>query len=629
MSKVGTPYGIGQTPKGTPQSYPGSLTDPMPKGSDWQHPPITKQRCEYLRNLAKQRFYRAFEAWFECGRWAAPHRIKYMEGQGMLEGMRNNAHIVDTTHILALRSNVAGFLEGNTSASRPWFRFATSNEDINDREDCHLWLQRFTNRCTEVLGMSNYYNAAAIFYSDFSVFNTGAHYIQEMKDRRFYHTLIPGSYFVINNGFNEAVTLVREQTLTVKAIVDFYGTKDAHGNYTWDNISYNVKRMYEQGNYTTQWTIVQVITQNDNYDPTLPPRGWNAPWINVSYELGGTGGQNYQYSTEFSDLLADTKERQKWLSARAHYRKPFVVGKTDSGMNFEYGEIGPTLSALGLIKSLNKKAIAKDQAIEQMLRPALQGPANLRKSYITTAANSYVPVDPTSFAQGRGSALRSIYEINPAITELTSDVQDMREQVNKIYYADYLMYLTQNPKTRTAEETRAVLQEQQMVIGPNLQSLNTTYNVPLVENLADYVLYDDPYMKQFPMPAALSGQFIRPEFISVFAQAQRAADLPAIDQYMEMVEKVGQLNPQIWDKANLDKLADLYEDRLFLPAGLNRPQSDVDARREAQAAAQKRQQLLEQTLPAAAGAAKDLAAAKQTMQTVNANQPINPQGGGQ
>lgn len=606
---------------GTQRSYPGSLTK-MPGGGNWQHPPITKQRCEYMRNLAKQRFSQAQGTWMDLGRWAAPHRTKFMEGAGAgQEGRRNNAHIVDATHILALRSFVAGFLEGNTSASRPWVRFATSNEEINDRPDVHLWLQRFSNRCMDVLGSSNFYDSAAQFYYDYGVFNTGAHYIQDMKDRRFYHTLIPGSYFVINNGLNEAVTMVREMSLTVKAIVELYGIKDRHGNYTWENISSNVRKMYEQANYTTQWTIVQVLTGNDQFDPTKAIQGWNQPWMSVTYELGGTGGQNYQYATEFSDLLADTKERQKWLHARASRRKPFVVGKSDSGMNFEYGEKGPTLDALGLIKSLNKKAIAKDQAIEQMLRPPLQGPANLRKSYITTAANSFVPIDPTSYSQGKGSALRSIFEINPAIPQLVNDVEDLRQQVNKLYYADYLLYLTQNPKTRTAEETRAVVQEQQLVIGPNLQSLNNTYNIPIIENIADYVLFDDPYMKQFPMPDVLAGQFLRPEFISVFAQAQRAADLPAINQYMAMIEQVGQINPQIFDKVNIDKLADLFEDRLFLPAGLNRPQNEVDAKRQAAQAAQQRQQALTETLPAVAKAIKDGAGAQNINQAMNGGGP--------
>ena len=573
-------------------------------------PPIDKQRCEYLRQLAYQRFSRCMSSWLDCGKWAAPHRIKWMEAMGMLEGFRNNAHIVDATHVLALRSYVAGFLEGNTSASRPWFRFSTSNEDINDRPEVHEWLQRFNSRCLEVLANSNFYNSAGQFYYDFGVFNTGAHYIQELKDRRFYHTLIPGSYYLINNGFNEASIMVRMMSLTVRAIVETYAKKKPNGGYDFSNISPSVKKMWDDGQYTTQWTVVHVMCPNDQFDPGLPQRDWNKPWLDLTYELGGLGGQNYTYATEFSDLLHDPETKGQWLNAKALRRKPFVVGKSDSGMNFEYGERGPTLDALGLIKSLNKKAIAKDQAIEQMLRPPLQGPASLRKSYITTAPNSFVPIDPTNFVQGKGQALRPIYDINPAVPMLVNDVEDLRRQVGRLYYEDYLMYLTQNPKTRTAEETQEVVKEQQLVIGPNLQSLNTTYNVPIVENLADFVLWDDPYMKQFPLPPVLQDQFLRPEFISVFAQAQRAADLPSIDRFMQSAEQLAQANPQVWDKVDVDKYFDLYEDRLFLPAGLNRPQAEVDAKRAQAQAMAARQQMLEQGMPAAAKAAKDLSSAQ-------------------
>lgn len=565
-------------------------------------PPITKNRCEYLRNLSKQRFDRCRGTWLECGRWALPHRIKWMLSQ--MEGERNNAHIVDATHILALRSFVAGFLEGNTSASRPWFRFGVSNEDIQDQPDVHFWLDRFTKRCSEVLSNSNFYNAAGAFYYDYGTFNTGAHYIDQLRDRLFFHTMMPGSYYVLNNGYNEPVTLVREFTLTVKALVETYGKKNKHGRMDWSNITGNVKKMYEDGNYTTVISVVHVVCQNDDYDPSQAIKGKNQPWISVTYELGGPGGVNYQYAQEFSDSVAvDDNMVDLFLNVSYSRRKPFIVGKSDSGNNFEYGEKGPTLDALGLIKSANKKAIAADQAIEQILRPALQGPANLRKSYITTAPNSYIPLDPTSIAQ---KGLRSVFDINPAIPMLVENVQDIRSQIGKLYYADYLMYLSQNPKTRTAEETSEVVKEQQLVIGPNLQALNTSYNVPIVEFVADYVLYDDPYMQQFPMPKALQGQFLSPEFISVFAQAQRAADLPSINQYMAMVTQVGQINPKIFDKANVDKLADIFEDRLFLPPGLNNPQAKVDAMRQAAQQAQQRQQMLEQTLPAVAGAAKDM-----------------------
>jgi hypothetical protein len=125
----------------------------------------------------------------------------------------------------------------------------------------------------------------------------------------------------------------------------------------------------------------------------------------------------------------------------------------------------------------------------------------------------------------------------------------------------------------------------------------------------DYVLFEDPFLQ--PPPSELEGQSLKPEMISVFAQAQRAADLPAIDRYVAMVANVAQIDPRILDKANLDKLADLYEDRLYLPAGLNNQQNKVDAKREQAQAEMKRQQALQETIPAMAKAAKDASSARQ------------------
>ncbi len=557
---------------------------------------------QYLRQQAKTKFDNVRTSWLEAGRWALPHRIEWMLSQ--TPGMRNNQHIVDSTHVISLRSFVAGFLEGNTSATRPWFRIGVADEDIAAQTANKTWLQKFTRRTLQVLGSGNFYHAAGGFYYDFGVFDTGAHYIDELDTGLYFHTLTPGSYYVLNNGYNEAVVMVREFALSVKALVDTYGKKNKNGTRDWSSFSDRVKNMYEQSNYTQRIDVVHIIKENEDFDPTRPQVGLNKKWLQVTYEVGGQGGgQYYQDGQEFGASGDDPADASKYLKVSASRRKPFIVGKSDSTMNFEYGEKGPTRDALGLIKSLNKKAIGKDQALEQMLRPALQGPANLKKSYITTAPNSYVPLDAASLSQ---KGLKPIFEVNPQIGSLIQDVSDLRTQVEKLYYSDYLLYLSQNPKTRTATETNAIVQEQQLVIGPMLQSLNWTYNMPILDFVMDYVLFEDPHLE--PPPPALAGRFLRPEIISVFAQVQKAADLPAVERYMAMVEQVGQLpgGMKIWDKANLDKLADIYEDRLYLPVGLNNPQGMVDAMRQQAQAAQQRQQMLEQTLPAMAGAAKDV-----------------------
>jgi hypothetical protein len=464
----------------------------------------------------------------------------------------------------------------------------------------HEWLDLFTRATLKALTSSNFYHAAGEFYPDFGTYNTGAHFIEELPDKTlFFHTLMPGSYYVINNSYGEAVIMVREMSLGVKALVSWFGKKK-NGNWDWSNFLPRTRELYEKAMYTQMIDIVSITQENKDFNPEKPVSGENRQWITKTYELGSDVGQYLGGTGQFGAGGLDRDDDDTYLEISYSKRKPFIVGKSSGSMGFEYGEKGPTLDSLGLIKSLNKKAISKDQAIEQILRPAMQGPASLRKSYITTAANSYIPLDAMSLSK---NGFRPVHEINPAIGPLVSDVMDMRQQVDRMYYADFLLYLSRNPKTRTATETNAIVQEQQMIIGPNLQSLNWTYNVPVVEFVMDWVLDEDPYLP--PPPEDLAGEFLRPEFISVFAQAQRAADLPQVERYLAFISNVGQIDPRVLDKVNLDRVADIYEDRLYLPAGINNPQDKVDAMRQQAAMQQQRQQQL-QEMTQMAGAAKDV-----------------------
>jgi hypothetical protein len=557
---------------------------------------INRSECEYLRTQAKEKFDLIKPVWADVGSWVLPHRTRYILGQQ--DGQRVNRHIVDGTHILALRSYVAGFLEGNTSATRPWYRTGHADPDRNMIPENKEWLDKFTRRTLITLTNSNFYHAAGIFYYDYGTFNTSAHYIEETPNGLHFHTLLPGSYYCLNNHFGVADVLIRDFSLTVKALVDEYGVKK-NGKYDWSNFSTYIKDCYENGNYTIKVNVIQIIKQNKDFDPSKPTGGKNRQWVLIAYENGVAHNNVTNYNGTYN--YEESSSKDKYLRISYSKRKPFIVGRSDSSDNFEFGEKGPSTDALGIIKSLNKKAIGKDKALEKMLEPTIQGPASLKKSYVTNAPNKFVPLDANQMAQG---GLKSIHEVNPAVAALNQDVSDLRQQVDKMYYADFLLFLSMNPKTRTATETNAIINEQQMVIGPNLQSLNQTYNTPVVEFVMDYVLDTDPHLP--PPPEDLAGEFLRIDFISVFAQAQKAADLPSIDRYIQMVSNVGQLNPKIWDKVNLDKLADLYEDRLYLPAGLNNPQSKVDAMREQAQAQAQRQQAINEMIPNLAGAAKDL-----------------------
>lgn len=561
----------------------------------------SRQYCEYLRLQGKQKFQEVMPDWLECTKWAAPNRGKWMRAM-MSGGLAQNQHIVDPTHIIALRSYVAGFLEGNTSASRPWFRSSHRDPDRAKFPANKEWLEKLTARAFNVLSTSNFYDSCAQAYYDYGVVNNTCQFIDETKGRLYYHNLMPGSYTVINNNEGEPIVLIREFSKSILDVVDTYARK-VDGHWDWTNFSDRVRRLYEEGNYVSRVDICQVVMENRHYRYDKPQGGTNRKWINLTYEMGSGSGVYYEGTTTSAPL--DPKDDSKFLSMKSSKRKPFVLGRSQSSNNGEYGEMGPTIQSLGLIRSLNKKAISKDIAIERMISPPVQGPASLRKSYVTTNSNAFVPLDRNADA---GKGLRSIYEINPSVVALTTDVQDGRTMIDKFYYSDFLLYLIQNPKTRTATETNAILAEQQLVIGPNLQSLNWTYNNPHIDFVLDFVLDEDPYLE--PAPDSLQGEFLKTEIISPFASAQKAADLPAIDRYAHSMLDYAKFNPKVFDKVNLDKLADLYEDRLFLPAGLNNAQSKVEKMRAQAEAQAQRQQMLNETLPNMAGAAADMSKAQ-------------------
>ena len=561
----------------------------------------SKKDCEQIRQTLKNEFETTVrQDWIDKGLWMNPASVKFLLGRE--KGKRENQHIVDLTHIIAQRSLVAGFMEGNTSTTRSWFKFAHPDKDLNSYRPVKEWMQNLNERCLAIGTSSNLYHALSQGYEAWSTFDTACIYIDELPKGPHFTVLGAGTYYLMNDNTGTANVLIREFPMSVKNLVETYGKKK-NGKWDWSNFSDRVKSLYENQAYNVDVTVAEMIKPNNLFTNDLPEGGSNRKWVSLTYECAGTTDTG-TYGIMTKDMGGFDDD--KFLRIQHRTRKPFIAFRNQSSNNFAYGEVGPTTYSLGCIRSLNKKAVSKDIALDLMIRPPMQGPANLKKSYMNTNPSAYVPLDAHAMAQG---GAKQLFQVNPAIATLNADVQDLRSMIEKMYYSDYMLFLSRNPKTRTAAEVNAIVSEQQLVIGPALQSLDYTLNNPLVDFLADYAMFEDPYVGE--VPEELAGSSLRTVFISVFAQAQRAADLPSIDRYMAMVTNVGQINPTIFDKADLDKLADLYEDRLYLPAGLNRSQDEVDARREKNQQDAQRQQMLNETVPALAGASRDVAQAKQ------------------
>lgn len=525
--------------------------------------------------------------WIDLLYWSNPYKVEFLLTKNAT-GMRNNNHIIDPYHLLSKRAFVSGFMEGNTSSTRQWGQFETGDDDLNKYAPVKEFQQTLARKVFKKMNTTNLYKILPLTYEDMATVNTAAIYIDELPNDKIHHTpLDPGTYYLENDFKGDAIALVREFQLSVRQLVHTYGKKE-DGKWDWSIFSKDVKTAYENSDYQRKINVVEWCGPNEFFDTNEIPVGKNRPWVCLTYEVGG-----YNYSESGVQYQTDSKDDNRFLRVQHRTSKPFIAPKNASANNFAYGQTGPMLDALGIVKSLNKKAVAKDILLDFATNQPMQGPASLMKSYRSLNPGDYVPLTATEMSMG---GLKAVRENGQGYQLLDSDVEVLHRIVGKLFYEDYLLFMANNPKTRTAREVDVIEQEKQLIAGPLLQSMDHSLNVPLLEYYADYIIRTDPSLE---VPDELRGRSLQVKVTSVFAQVQRAADLPQVDRFVQAMAGLAQINPKILDKIDFDKYADIYDDRLYLPVGLNRDQTAVDAERERQQVIIERNIQLEQAATAA------------------------------
>lgn len=542
--------------------------------------------------------------WIDLLYWANPYKVEFLLTKNST-GMRNNNHIIDPHHILSKRAFISGFMEGNTSSTREWGQYQTADDDLNKYAPVKEFLQLLTRKVFRKMNTTNLYKTLPLTYEALAEVNTGVIYIDELPGGQIHHTpLDSGTYYLENDFKGDSKVLVREFQLSVRQLVHTYGRK-VNGKWDWSNFSADVRTSYENSDYARKINVVEWCGPNEFFDADDLPVGNNRPWVCLTYQVGG-----YNYSDGFVQYQTDEMDDGRFLRVQHRIDKPFIGPKNASANNFAYGQTGPMLDALGIIKSLNKKAVTRDLMLDFMSKQPTQGPASLMKSYRSLNPGDYVPLTATEMAMGGLKTVRDNY-LGQGYNLLTADSAELHSMVDRLFYADYLLFMVNNPKTRTAKEVEVIEQEKQLIAGPLLQSMDHSLNVPLLEYYANNVLRTDPSLE---IPDELRGRSLQVKVTSVFAQVQRAADLPQVDRFVQAMMTVGQVAPSILAKVNWDKYADIYDDRLYLPVGLNRDQTEVDAERERQQAMVERNIQLEQAAVAAKAQSDQASAQNQIAQ---------------
>lgn len=531
------------------------------------------ERSQYLTRWGQLKTERAtwYAHWKEISEYLLPRNGRFFV-QDRNRGQRRHNSIYDSTGTKALRVLSAGMMAGMTSPARPWFKLATPDSDLMKYGPVKVWLNDVTKIMLSIFSRSNTYRALHSIYEELGAFGTAASVVMDdFNDVIRHYPLTIGEYAIGQNFRGEVQTLYREFDKTVGELVKEFG---------YENCSNTVKNLYDRGSLDQWVTIVHLIEPREDRDLSKKDAK-NMAFKSVYFEIGAPH---------------DKVLRESGFSQFPCLAPRWMVSGGDI-----YGS-SPAMEALGDIKQLQHEQLRKAQGIDYKTKPPLQVPTSLKNREIDSLPGGITFVDGTGSTPG----IRSAFEVNLDLSHLLADIQDVRQRINSSFYADLFLMISQSVTTNmTATEVAERHEEKLLMLGPVLERLHNELLDPMINMTFERMMKSGIVP---PPPEELQGQDLNVEFVSMLAQAQRAVGTNSVDRFVANMGMVAQAKPDVLDKFNSDKWADIYSEMLGVDPELIVPDDKVALIRQQRAQAQQAAQqaaMMQQM----AGSARDLSQA--------------------
>lgn len=504
------------------------------------------------------------DTWRDIAQYQAPRHGRFLVDE-YNEGKRKDQRILDNTALFAQRTLAAGMMAGMTSPARPWFRLQLRDEDIMEYKPVKQWLHDARQTILKVFASSNTYRVLHGMYSELGLFGTAAAF--RLPDFNSVIRLYPmtiGEYALACNFRGEVDTIARKFKYSVGQMIDEFGR---------DAVSTAVRNLYDRGQYD-QMVSVQHIVQPRRDRDTRYRDARNMRFESVYFEEGAENPDQLLRDSGFNTFPALTP---RWE----------VTG------NDVYGS-GPGRECLGDVRQLQHEQLRKGQGLDYQVNPPLQVPTAYKEYAKARLPGGVFHVDTAS----PGAGVRSAFEVNLDLSGLLGDILDIRERINRAYYADLFLMLANDDRTGiTATEVNERHEEKMLMLGPVLERLHNEMLGPLVEGTFAHCLEVGVIP---PPPEEIQGEPFDIEFVSTLAQAQRAVESGALDQVLGRVGNLAGLKPEILDKLDEDQIVDDLAERYGTNPKVIRSADEVDAIRAQRA----QQQQAMQAQAEAAGAAQ-------------------------
>jgi hypothetical protein len=549
--------------------------------------------------------------WGECAANILPRRYFWLiTPNNMTRGLPINTRVLDSTPTQAVQICASGMMDGLSSPTKRWFKMKPAVEGFEPDVDGERWLADLEQLVYDILSGSNYYDSKHQMYEDQIVFGTAPMLIYEHRDR-IINCINPaaGEFYLAVGHDLEINTFVREFTMTTRQAVEMFGPDALEGT--------EVGQLWNTKGANLETEVVVAHCIEPNYPANMPGQ--------KNLKLGVVPG-GYAYR-EYYWIRGKSTPRP--LSVRGFHERPYQCPRWNTRGNDAYGR-SPGMDALPDVKQLHEMVARLNEAIDKMVRPPMLADVSLKNE-----PSSIQPGRVTYVANlGRDTGMRPTYTVNPQVNEMMQAIQVLKEYIRQWFFVDVFMMISQMEGIQPRNELE--LSERR---GEKLLRLGPVIERNLAEDargINRIVGIANRLGLVRPMPRSMAGVGVRIHFVSKLAQIQQASDTAAMERTISLAGRMEQAKPGTLDNINADRFIRLYGQKIEFPPEVW--STDQEMAQIKQQRAQQQQQIMashhmQNTLPAATGAAKDLSQTDtgggiNALQMLLGNAAAGPAGGG-
>lgn len=500
-----------------------------------------------LRNSLLQNRSPYLNKWRTAGELMSPN--SFNEYAIKNDGRRKDKKIINNTARRSLRTFQSGMMNGGTSRVRPWFELVTLNDSITNSTEAKRYFKEVEGVFNSRFQISNLYRVLPTAYKDVGTYSNAAYAMLPHERFGFYfYPFAIGSYCIANDSEGNVTTFMREFTLSVRQVVERYGELKPNGHIDFSKLGGYIENAWKRKEYLNEVTLVNIILPN-SAPKENPLFSKDKPYQSYTYVLsynGGTGSNQVQSARDGgrasgggnTSLLSG-----QFISVKGYDYFPVICPRWEVEAEADWGSGGPGEIATGDVQTLQELEKGRLNAIDKLLRPAMVGPSSMRRHGASILAGGLTYLD----VNDKINQFRPAFTVDPKIAELIGAKVDYESAIKSAFFEDLFLMLS-NERTVshvTARQIDEQAAEKLSALGPVMGQLDHDQGRPLIDNAFIILGAQEGVLPK--KPKILENKEIRPEYISILAQAQKASLVNSTEKYVGFVANTAEVlqNPAL------------------------------------------------------------------------------------